>query len=157
MPRIRRKNIDSQFWARIDQRGENECWPFNGSLSHKRYGAGWFKVNGVVYRVAHRASWAIHYGPPGDLHVCHSCDNPPCVNPRHLFLGTNVDNVNDRVAKGRTQRGSKHFLSRLTEDDVRTIRVLVQCQSQSETARQYGVSVGTVSAIVHGRSWKHLK
>jgi hypothetical protein len=151
---FQRRNIESQFWARIDRRGDDECWAFLGSKSHKGYGAGWFRVNGVVYRVSHRASWAIHYGHPGAMYVCHHCDNPPCVNPRHLFLGTNADNMADMTAKGRQARGPKQALARLTEDQARAIKS--SPERTRALAERYGVAYGTIEAIRRGRSWKHI-
>lgn len=154
MPRLGQRNITRTFWSRIDRRGDDECWPWLGYRHAKGYGRSFVWVGDRVYVVPHRASWAIHYGPPGDMHVCHRCDNPPCCNPRHLFLGTNIDNVKDRVAKGRTQRGIQHFKARVTEDDVRAIRA--STERPAAIARRYGISYGTVAAILTRRTWKHV-
>lgn len=154
MPRIRRYDIQSQFWARVDVRSDDECWPFLGPLQHKGYGQGWFRVSGGVTRSAHRASWIIHHGSPGELFVLHRCDNRRCVNPRHLFLGTNADNMADMTRKGRQARGARVAITRLAEDQVRAIKA--STESQSALARRYGVAVATVAAILQGRSWKHI-
>lgn len=155
MPRIRRKNLQEQFWARFERRGDDECWPWTGQLQHKGYGFGWFRFGDFVTRSAHRASWIIHRGSPGDLHVLHSCDNRRCVNPKHLFLGTNADNMADMRAKGRSAKGPKQAKARLTDDKVRAIKA--SSDRTCDLARRYRVSYGTVAAIRHGRSWGHIK
>lgn len=149
-----RESLFETFWAHVDRRGDNECWPWFAYRHSKGYGRSFVRVDGQVYVVPHRASWAIHYGAPGHLHVLHRCDNPPCVNPRHLFLGTNLDNVKDRVAKGRTQKGARHFKSHLTDDDVRAIRA--SSDSKAELARRYNVTAATIRAILLRVTWKHL-
>jgi predicted DNA-binding protein (UPF0251 family) len=121
------------------------------------------KGNGQVY--AHRVSWGLHNGPiPEGMWVLHRCDNPSCVNPTHLFLGTQADNVADMISKGRQATpeqtahiGEKNGRARLTPDQVRTIRTLVAGGvSETEAARRYGVGQTTVSYIVLRKSWKHI-
>jgi DNA-binding NarL/FixJ family response regulator len=89
--------------------------------------------------------------------VCHRCDNPPCCNPRHLFLGTTAANVADRDAKQRQARGERIALARLTEESVREIRRL-QARGflHREIARQFNVSRPTISAVCSGRTWRHV-
>lgn len=155
MPRIRRKNIDEQFWARVDCRGADECWTYVGQLNHKGYGFGWFRFGDYVTRSAHRASWIIHHGSPGNLHVLHSCDNRRCVNPKHLFLGTNAENMADMTAKGRSACGTRQAKARLTDDAVRAMRGATG--TTAAIARQFGVSHGAARAVLTGRTWKHVK
>lgn len=90
------------FWRRVAVRGPDDCWPWTGARAGKmRYGCLWWADR---VRVAHRVAWELTYGPiPPGVQVCHSCDNPPCCNPAHLFLGDNQENVADREAKGRTR------------------------------------------------------
>lgn len=93
-----------RFWRYVDKSGE--CWLWTGA-TNGRYGH-ISRGTGLGLVGSHRASWEIHNGPiPPGMHVCHHCDTPPCVRPDHLFLGTNQDNTNDKVAKGRHLRKQK--------------------------------------------------
>lgn len=94
------EDVIRNFWDRVDKRSSNECWLWIGSIKPNGYG------NFMVCRDkpinAHRMCWRICYGPiPDNMNVLHKCDNPRCVNPHHLFLGTQVDNLNDAKNKGR--------------------------------------------------------
>lgn len=104
LPEIKKKvksDYVSNFWSKVNK--ENECWIWNGGLTKKGYGQ--FHSKKIEESRAHRVAWLIVYGPiPKGLHVCHKCDIRSCVNPDHLFLGTNQDNVNDKVAKNRQYR-----------------------------------------------------
>jgi hypothetical protein len=112
-------------------------------------------------------AWLFRYGPiPEGLHVCHHCDNPPCVNPAHLFLGTRSDNMRDMVAKGRhvastnpgtMARGSRQGLSKLTEQDVADIRERYAPGNGVVLAREYGVHPRTIMRAVNGFTWGHVK
>jgi hypothetical protein len=96
---------------------------------------------------------------PRDLHVCHTCDNPGCVNPWHLFLGTDKDNALDKIQKGRQPRGEDSPRSKLTEDQVREILSLKTNERGLATrvANTFGVSRRTVGFIWSGATWKHLR
>ncbi len=109
---------------------------------------------------AHRVAWVVWRGPiPDGLWVLHTCDNPPCCNPAHLFLGTRADNIADMVAKGRADRTKKHkgeqcHQARLTADDVRCIRA--SRESNIVLSRRYGVSPSNISMVRLRRTWAHV-
>ena len=107
----------------------------------------------------HRLSYELKNGPiPEAMCVCHRCDNPPCCNPDHLFLGTNADNTADKVAKGRCAKGESHGCAKLGEKEVLEIRrLLVEGVSQYKVAAAFGISRMQVRRIMTGKSWGHLK
>lgn len=130
------------------------CWLWQGALRGKGYGC--LNIGGRTDG-AHRVSYRAFRGEIGSLHVCHSCDNPACVNPDHLFLGTNVDNARDRERKGRMFHmfGVGHARAKLTEDDVRFIRS--SKLGASALSRQFGVARSTIRHIIDGTNWAHVK
>src|SRR5436190_17812213 len=131
----------------------DECWLWTGTLDRNGYGR--FGIDGRQ-PAAHRVSWRLHRGEiPVGLYVCHHCDVPGCVNPEHLFLGTQTDNMRDRTRKGRTARGERQGHSKLRTDDVLEIRRLTG-SSQREIARRFGISQSMVSDIVSRRKWCHV-
>jgi hypothetical protein len=152
------------FWSRV-VRGEG-CWEWQGARNQDGYGTLWVDHRKVR---AHRLAWEIVFGPiPAGLWVLHSCDNPPCCNPAHLWLGTPADNSADMVAKGRGRggyngfplpyenqaRGERSGSARLTEADVREIRA--SSLTQRELGRRYGVSQVAICKIRTRRTWAHV-
>lgn len=139
-----------RFWSFV-AKGE-KCWEWTG---HKcRFGYGLF----YGHTRAHRASWELHNGkiPPG-MFVCHRCDNPSCVNPEHLFLGTRADNNRDRARKGRSATGERHGLSKLLSGEVAEIRAKrAKGMSMRKIAGQYGICAASVFKVVHGATWAHV-
>ena len=100
--------IPVRFWEKVRKGGG--CWLWTGNRHRRGYGILGLRREGkrTISAKAHRLSWEIHNGPiPAGMVVCHHCDNPPCVNPSHLFLGTQVDNIRDMVAKGRQRSGAR--------------------------------------------------
>ena len=147
-----RRSPEDRLWAMVDKSGE--CWTTPGT------GYGKVRIGGRDEPTvsAHRLSYELANGPiPAGMQVLHRCDNPPCVRPGHLFLGSNLDNVADRVAKGRGAKGER-LGSKLTEPDVVEIRRLrSQGMLQREIAERFAVTQETVSLIVLGRRWAHVR
>lgn len=136
------------------QRGDG-CWEWKGSID--KHGYSWLTVSHKAVR-ANRFSYQLHYGViPGDLFVCHRCDNRSCVNPAHLFLGTAVENNLDRDRKGRQARGETSAWHKLTEKEVLEIRSLTsEGESDVLVARRFGISRCTVRDIRVRRTWRFL-
>jgi len=134
---------------------ENGCWVWTGTRN--THGYGFLGIQGD-YVAAHRVSAHLFLGMPltPENLACHHCDNPPCVNPDHLFIGTHRDNMADRDAKGRTRRGEDVPAHKLTSSHVEEIRYAkANGVSVAELADRYSVSVGTISACCKGISWRH--
>lgn len=134
-----------------------KCWLWTGHTNHAGYGT--LGIDGGPDQFAHRLSYELHVGPiPEGMRVCHTCDNPPCVNPAHLFPGTNADNMEDKVRKGRQMRGSRQHFAKLTEETVVEIRRRYAAGGimQKDLAAEYGVSRGTMSQLLSGQLWKHV-
>jgi hypothetical protein len=141
------------FKSNIDKL--NGCWIWKGGKDKDGYGK--ITLNYKSKR-AHRVSYELFKGdiPPGKL-VLHLCDNPSCVNPNHLRLGTTIDNVNDRENKGRGLKGEKHHQSKLTERDVIEIRKKInEGVRNRDLVKEYNVKPCTISAIKCNINWTHL-
>lgn len=153
--------ISDRFWSKVDKRGNDECWPFLGEINPDGYGIFTPWANKVGRCMAHRKAWEIINGPiPEGHHICHHCDNPPCCNPKHLFSGTDKDNVDDMIRKGRARhpKGIEHGSAKLTELQVRQIRAsyVPRKVSLRYLASVFGVDAKTIRMIVLRRKWKHL-
>jgi hypothetical protein len=139
---------EERFFTKVNK--TNTCWLWTAGKDYDLYGA--FKVNGIQYR-SHRYSYELHFGEiPKGMCVCHACDNPSCVNPEHLFLGTNVENTADRNNKGRTAKRIGHWKAKLTEEDVVFIRS--SPLGHSELGRQFDVCPQTIFKIRNNLLWK---
>lgn len=129
------------------------CWIWIGSAVPRGYGT--INVTRTKKKYAHRLSWELHCGSIAeDLHVCHHCDTPSCINPEHLFLGSRKDNMSDCLAKGRFPAGSRHGIAKLVEADIQKIRD--DAREQADIADEYGVSAASISNIKRRKAWKHV-
>lgn len=148
-----------RFLQKVVDRPEGGCWRWGGSFFPNGYGQFYAKVDGKRTSLgAHRVSYEAFHGPiPEGLVVRHKCDNPGCVAPHHLELGTHQDNHNDKVERGRQARGEGHGLSRLTAKAVRAIdQLLGQGDTNVKLAAQFGVCPATIGHIRRGRVWTHI-
>ncbi len=144
-----------RFWEKVDIRGDDDCWPWLAGCSEPGYGSFWaFGKNWGASRVA----FVLQYGgDPVGLLICHACDNPPCCNPRHVFIGTQMDNIADCVSKGRRSNGERHYNSKLTSELVLEIRAASYSgETQTALAEKYGVSQPHIERIINRKSWKHI-
>ena len=122
----------------------------------KKTGYGRIMLN-YQYYLVHRLMYWITFEDPKEYNVLHSCDVRKCVNPKHLFLGTEFDNIEDMINKGRQPRGSNHGNAMFTEDDIRAIKqALKQGTRQIDLARKYKVDPNTIWRIAHNINWKHI-
>ena len=142
-------------WTQVVRVSElGPCWEWGGNRTPKGYGQ--CSVGHRRTRGAHRVSYEVNIGPlvPGMV-VCHRCDNPPCINPAHLFQGTHSDNFRDMQAKGRQNyaSGQRHGIAKLTDEQVHAIRELAAGGIRyGELALLYGVTSSNIGKIVRGRS-----
>jgi hypothetical protein len=151
--------LSEKFEMYVQRRGDDECWGWLGFKSGDGYGK--MRTRGKAVR-AHRVSYQLHVGPiPDGLSVLHHCDNPGCVNPRHLFVGTHNDNMADCSAKGRIRwgdrRGSGNSNAKLNEDAVREIRRrAADGESRASIAAAFGLHVGSINNVVTRCRWGHV-
>lgn len=153
-----------RFWNKVDKSGGNDaCWTWT-SYINPRTGYGQMTKGRGVLLLAHRVSYELAYGEiPNGKCVCHSCDNRKCCNPSHLWTGTSRDNILDAVKKGRMSKppihyGINHPLTKITDDDVRNIRLLRKNGVSSNVlAHHFGLHKTTIINIDHRQTWGHIK
>lgn len=171
MRTYKRQSLAERFWPKVDKGAVEDCWDWLGARTGTRDATHKYGYLGrtpastlgpfVPPMVASRASWVIHFGPiPDGMDVLHRCDRPICVNPAHLFLGTQADNNRDRIGKG---RNGQHYLAKnggnckLTIEQVKEIRARYAAggkrNSQTSLAAEYGVKQPQISRIVRGVTW----
>lgn len=143
------QTIEARFWPRVVRGSHDACWPWTGEVNGAGYGQFVWKSSRVM---SHRFAYAELVGPiPKGQFVCHKCDNPPCVNPNHLFLGDYRDNANDMAFKARG-----HF-SKLTGEQAMEIKRRLRAgEKRRDLANQFGVSKSAVGHIARGYNWKFL-
>lgn len=159
-----------RFWTKVKILGPDDCWEWQAYRTPNGYGQ--FGIGSSVF-LSSRIAWAMANGTPEfPLHVLHKCDNPPCVNPNHLFLGTHADNVADMFAKGRAcvgearklamhgkvAYGEKHVAAKLTDEKVLLIRAMYASggESHATLGRRFGVTGTCIQAVLERRNWKHI-
>ena len=160
--------LAERFWEKVSKNGPiplrepelGSCWIWTGGINRHRNNYGMFMVRKGVIRRSHRVAWELTNGPvPAGLWVLHHCDNPPCVRPSHLFLGTPKQNTADMATKGRDgfpKPGSAHHSAILTEADVLAIRAARrQGVSGAELASRFGVHRTTIYHVCRDR-WNHI-
>lgn len=154
------EKVADRFWAKVDKAPghgpRGECWVWTAATKTKGYGK--FGI-GSITALSHRVCWELCRGPiPEGLFVLHRCDNPPCCNPEHLFLGTLADNNRDRDSKGRTNRpiGESNSQAKLTSRDVLAIRALCPSVPRKVLAADFGVSRSVIRDVINKRAWAHI-
>jgi HNH endonuclease len=147
-------SFKDRFWKKVHK--TNTCWVWTASTVGHGYGQiSWSSAGDMIK--AHRASYILHFGPiPEDLCVCHKCDNPSCVNPTHLFLGTANDNIKDRQQKNRGAKKEQMGAAKLTQEKVIEIRkkYIPRVYSTTMLAKEYNVSQHTIFSIINNKTWR---
>jgi hypothetical protein len=148
----KRQPLKERFESKVI-RGR-DCWLWSGNLDTG--GRGIISIGQFEKKRAHRVAYELYVGPiPPGLCVCHHCDNPPCVRPSHLFLGTHKENSEDMVRKGRSTKGIKNPMARLTPEKVKAIRACVG-MTQREIAEKFGVAQNTINHVLLNHTWKGI-
>lgn len=162
LERLKAATGPDRFWKHVQIGAPDECWPWTASRNEAGYGRFYLSKHEVAR--AHRVAWFLTHGQwPAEKVICHSCDNPCCCNPRHLWAGTIADNNRDRATKGRSvradrpyhktrwARGERHGSAKLKAADIVAIRA--DKRSHAQVARQYGVSASAIGRVRSGRTW----
>lgn len=147
--------LEERFWKFTAKGGPDECWVWKGGKNP--YGK--IIINGRS-NGAHRLSYKLFVGPiPKGMHVLHKCDNRPCVNPGHLFLGSSQNNIDDCIAKGRFNhsvraKGAQHGMTKLQDSDIPVIRA--SSESTTVLADRYNIGRHQIRIIQRGKAWRHI-
>lgn len=152
-------NTSERFWAKVDIGAAGECWPWKGGISKNGYGVFWLDGHSVG---AHRMAWELVNGPmPVGMQGNHHCDNRACCNPGHLYPGTQRENQQDCVDRGRKvsapPHGSRQPNAKLSEVDAVEIRrkYAAGLVSEAELGETFGVSRSTIEDVIAGKRWRH--
>ena len=150
-----RFTLEERFWKNVNVLSQYECWEWAGCKFKGGYGAlGYNKKT----EKAHRISYKIHKGDiQENLVVRHTCDNPSCVNPNHLIVGTHAENMKDRDERNRSHKGSKHYKAKLNETSVlKIIDLYKNGHTKTELARIFNVTTASIIFIINKKTWKHV-
>lgn len=154
------KSIKDRFISFVGPEQENGCRIWKGGKNPGKFGYGKFHYKNGITDYAHRVSYELFNDVviPKGIKVLHSCDNPICINHKHLFLGTSKDNSSDMVKKGRSSKGEKNGFSKLNEEKVKEIFILYTKNkfTQLHIAKKFNVSQGTIHLIISGKRWIHV-
>ena len=151
------KTLRERFEGKYEPVPEAGCWLWVGKLNDRGYGRLSRGRRGDGWHYAHRVSYELHVGPADGLDVLHRCDVPCCVNPSHLFLGTQGDNNRDRDAKGRqvAPRGQQNGMAKLTDE---TVRLILESQLSSlKLSPLIGINSSSIRKIRRGEAWRHVQ
>lgn len=147
--------IQDRFWEKVNIAGDDECWEWQACRT--KIGYGQFGIRNRIWK-AHRIAWLLtHKQNPRDKFICHHCDNPSCCNPKHLFLGNNQLNMQDKAQKGKSN-GELNNYSKLVTQEVLDIRMLYSTgeYSQQRLGDMYNVSRTCIKKIVQRKTWRHI-
>jgi hypothetical protein len=155
------QDIIDRFWSKVNYPGNDQnCREWTTGKTKKGYGQFWLNRKNVE---AHRFAWEFYNGLiPNGLLVCHKCDNPPCCNPEHLFLGTFLDNNRDTIDKGKfipSQVGENHYKTKLNNKIIEKVLLKIQSgeiSNISDASESLGVKYHVFSDILNGKNWKHI-
>jgi hypothetical protein len=152
----KKQPLEQRFWSKVGIGRKNECWEWKDYKDKDGYGTFWLDGSD---RRAHRVAYEITKGkiPEGKC-CCHFCDNPSCVNPNHLWIGTSKENTHDAIKNRIFPMGENHWKSRLTETQIKQIRALRNQEGKSlaELSNQFGVTKAHIWQVSVGKSWKHV-
>ena len=154
------KSLSERFWEKVDIQGLDDCWEWTAG---KTRGYGHIGVDGKIRQATHVLFYLRHGDwPPRGKEACHNCDNPGCLNPRHLYLGTHKSNMCDMVlrqrGRGGNQKGEQNNGAKLTENQVYDVRCLLAQGgiTQKEIGQRFGISQQNVSRIVNHKRWRYM-
>lgn len=156
--------LNERFWQKVDVRSSDECWPWKAAFRRKNEGYGAFYFDGRHHPASRMALFLSGITVPAGMEVCHHCDNPPCCNPRHLFVGTRQQNNADKVSKGRHSHMEKVNTAKLNRHLVVEIRAEVSARKETlgrhwrarEVAQKYGTTVACINDVIARRSWRNV-
>ena len=159
----KRPPLNERFWSKVDIRGDDECWHWKAAPRRKDQGYGAFWMNGR-HHPSSKVAWLLTNGEiQGGMEVCHRCDTPSCCNPKHLFLGTRLENNDDKVSKGRHVFGTRVWTCKLTPEQVRFIREQrppgikrAPVGLAGRLAEQFGVSKQYISELWANEGWRNI-
>lgn len=152
-----RCEILCRFMPKLRPSNNSDCWLWQASKDARGYGL--FRLTPKRLVRANRVSYALFIGPLKSRQLaCHSCDTPSCVNPFHIYAGSSLENIADRERRGRSNRrqGETHGNAKLDNAKVRYIRTNVATKTQTELAKELGVSIDVINKVVLGKTWRHV-